>query len=298
MPIDRRMLLLAGGTLLLPRLALSPRRAWAADDNKALFWTVTPQGRKNAVLFGYERIAPNIVPDLIKDGDALVMSSDRIVLDLPQNVRFPAMSVTRPDIKPIVQVVSPPTAERIRKLLSTPSSAALGDRISGLELAVALMSEGQHQATSTAAGAIVDYARNAGKPIDQLISEAEIRSAWQPPDLAAMNGKINEETITYLLDLREKAGPIGGYLEQLYRERDGNAIERVTAEMTRRGVISPSQFLQTDKVRELMLARALDTLTRQADETRFMMFPLGMLTGENGMLAALKAKGLSVAAWA
>jgi hypothetical protein len=44
-------------------------------------------------------------------------------------------------------------------------------------------------------------------------------------------------------------------------------------------VFSPSQLLQTDRMRELMFERALNMLTRQADEQRFMLFPLGMLAG-------------------
>jgi hypothetical protein len=39
----------------------------------------------------------------------------------------------------------------------------------------------------------------------------------------------------------------------------------------------------------------LDMLTRQADEARFMTFPLGLLAGSSGLLAAFKAKGLTVA---
>jgi hypothetical protein len=288
MPIDRRTVLLASGALLMSRYV------WAADDENALFWLVTPQGRKSAVLFGYERVAPAVVPDLIRDGDALVSACDRVVLDMPQDVRFPSVGAARPQMKPIVQIVSPATADRLRKFLVLTPVAAMGDRVSGLEATILLMGEGQHDATSTAAGTIVDHARSFGKPVDQLVSEAEILSAWQAPDLAGLNDKIGEETIVYMLDLRDKVGPIGGYLEQLYRQRRANEIERVTADMSRHGVMSPAQFIQTDKVRELMFARALDMLTRQVDALRFMAFPLGILTGSSGILAALDAKGVPV----
>lgn len=157
-----------------------------------------------------------------------------------------------------------------------------------------LMFEGQHDATSTAAGTIVDHARSFGKPIDQLVSEAEMQSAWQAPDLAGLNNKIGEETMVYMLDLRDKVGPIGGYFEQLYRQRRANEIERVTADMSRHSLVSLSQFIEGDKMRELMFARALDTLTQQVDASRFMAFPLGILTGSSGILAALDAKGVPV----
>jgi hypothetical protein len=54
---------------------------------------------------------------------------------------------------------------------------------------------------------------------------------------------------------------------------------RVTDDIDRHGVFSPSQLLQTDRMRDLMFERALNMLTRQADEQRFMLFPLGMLAG-------------------
>jgi hypothetical protein len=64
--------------------------------------------------------------------------------------------------------------------------------------------------------------------------------------------------------------------------------------MTRLGVISPSRFLQTDKVRELMSSRALAMMKEAADQTRFVMLPLGLLVGSSGMLAAFRANGVTV----
>jgi hypothetical protein len=289
MSINRRSLLVAVGVLLLCR------HARATDPETALFWNVAPPDRKGAVMFGYERLAPALAPDLVNDGDAFVDACARVVLDMPQNVRFPTVGVARPGVEPILQVVSPATADRLRIFLLGTPAASIVDRVSGLETTMLLMGEGQHAANFTIAGTIVDYARGIGKPMDQLISEEEIRSAWQPPDLAALNSSIGEHQISYLLNLRNKIGPIGVHLEQLYRQRRGEEIARVTADMSSHGVISPSKFLQTDRVRSLMFDRALAALTQQADETRFMLVPLGMLTGASGMLAAFKAKGVTVA---
>jgi hypothetical protein len=286
--INRRTVLLAAGALLLSR------HARAADPETALFWSVTPSGRKGAVLFGYERIAPQLAPDLVKDGDAFVDACTRVVLDMPQAIRFPTVGLGRPEIKPILQVVSPATADRLRIFLLATPAAAFVDRISGIEAMTLLMSEGQHVANSTVAGIIVDYARSAAKPMDQLVSEQEMQSAWHPPDLARLNNGIGDDQIAYLLDLRNKVGPIGGHLEQLYRQRKGEEIARVTAELIGHGMISPSKFIHTDRVQGLMLDRAMAMLTAEADETRFMLFPLGILTGASGMLAAFKAKGAAV----
>ena len=171
MSINRPGLLVAAGALLLCR------HARAADPETALFWNVTPQGRKGAVVFGYERFAPALAPDLVDDGEAFVDACARVVLDMPQNVRFPTVGVARPQIKPILQLVSPATADRLRIFLLATPAASMVDRASGFEATMLLMAEGQHAANFTVAGTIVDHARGVGKPMDQLISDEEIRSA-------------------------------------------------------------------------------------------------------------------------
>jgi hypothetical protein len=189
MRIDRRKVLLGSGAVLVSRFAGAA--AAEAGEQNALFWQVTPQGRKGAVLFGYVRIAPAVVPDVVKDGEALVDASERLVIDIPQNVRFGTVGAARQQMKPLVQIVSPATADRLRKFISTTPAAALGEQISGLEATTLLMVEGQHNAAVTVGGTIFEHARSAGKPIDELLSDAEIRSAWQQPDLVALNGKIH-----------------------------------------------------------------------------------------------------------
>jgi hypothetical protein len=286
--INRRTAVIGAGLLL-------SRRTWAAEEESALFWTVTPPGRKGAVLFGYERIAAAITPEIVRDGESLAGASQRIVIDMPQSIRFPRLTVGAGEMKPIVQIVTPPTADRLRKFLAATPAASRADRLGGLEATMLLMVEGQHNADVTVGGTVFEYSRSAGKPVDQLLSDADMQSAWRPPDMAALNNGIGEDTIAYLLDLRDRVGPIGGYLEQLYRQRKGDAIVRVTDDIDRHGVFSPSRLLQTDRVRDLMFDRALNMLTQQADEQRFMLFPLGILAGPSGLLAAFKAKGAVVA---
>lgn len=288
MIIGRRALLIATGCVLVSR------QVRAADDQIALYWTVSPPGRRSAVLFGYDRVAAALTPEIINDGVALVDGCQRVVLDMPENVKFPTVDLDRDRIKPILQVVAPSTAERLRKLLANSTVASLADKLSGIEAMMLLVGEGHHNADITVGGTIVDHARAKQKPIDRLLSEADIQSAWQPPDLATLNGGIGDESISYLLDLRDRVGPIGGYLEQLYRQRRGQEIERFTADMKRHGVFSSSQFHQSDRLRNLAFERAFDLMTKQADERRFMLFPLGILTGTSGILAALKGKGATV----
>jgi hypothetical protein len=286
--INRRTALIAAGLLL-------SRQVRAADEESALFWTAIPPGRKGAVLFGYERIAAALVPDIVKDGEALAGASQRLVSDMPQNVRFPKVSLDLAEIKPILQVVSPPTADRLRKFLASTRTVSPVDRMSGVEATTLLMAEGEHDASITAGGTIFEYSRSAGKPIDQLLSDADVQSAFRPPDMAAIDKGIGEDAVSYLLNLRDRIGPIGGYLEQLYRQRKGEAIVRLTTDIDSHGVFSPSRLLQTDRIRDLMAARALNMMMQQADEQRFMLFPLGMLAGPSGLLATFKAKGAVVA---
>jgi hypothetical protein len=284
--INRRTALIAAGLML-------SRHALAADEENALFWTVTPPGRKGAVLFGYERIAATLTTEIMADGKALVGASQGIVMDMPQNVRFPAVNLNRGEIKPILQIVSLQTADRLRKFLATTPAAAQMDLLSGLEATTLLVGEGEHNADITVGGAIFDYSRTIGKRVDQLLSDADVQSAWRQPDIAALNNDIGEDTVSYLLNLHDRIGSIGGYLEQLYLQRKSEAIVRVTADINRHGVFSPSRLLQTDRIRDLMFERALNMM-QETDKQRFMLFPLGMLAGSSGLLAAFKAKGIVV----
>jgi hypothetical protein len=101
MIIGRRALLVATGCVLVSR------QLRGADDQIALYWTVSPPGRQSAVLFGYDRIAAAVAPEIINDGISLVDGCQRVVLDVPQNVKFPAVDLDRNQIKPILQVVAP-----------------------------------------------------------------------------------------------------------------------------------------------------------------------------------------------
>jgi hypothetical protein len=71
MSISRRTALIGAGLLLSRQV----RAAEDKDEQRALFWTVTPPGRKGGVLFGYERIAAAITPEIVRDGEALAGAS-------------------------------------------------------------------------------------------------------------------------------------------------------------------------------------------------------------------------------
>jgi len=307
--INRRTALAATASLLLSR------DVSVADSERALFWMVTPPGSRNrikgTVVFGYERIAAAAVLDIVKYGDALVAASQRIVIDMPQNVQLQGLKAATSEFKPILQVVSPQTADRLRKFLSTTPIASTADRVPGILVESFLVSEGQHdpnvpgqweengtvtRVSGTVGAAIFANARNLGKPVEQLLSEAEVRSGSQPPNLVAINNSVGDNVITYLLDLRDRVGPIGSYLEQLYRQRRGEDWVRAQADITRRGGSVLVGVQWAHHLRDMLIQRAVSALMEQADEDRFMFFELYPLVSPSGLLAALKAKGAVIAA--
>lgn len=291
--VTRRTALVATASLLLSG------HVSAADAEHALFWTVTPPGRKGAVVFGYERIATAVAPDIVWDGEALVAASQRVVVDMSQNVQFPPLNAANSELKPIMQAVSPQTAARLRKFLATTSGASTVDRAPGVMVEFLLVGEGGHNPDPGAGfvgGDIFNFVRSLGKPIDQLVSDAEVRSGWHPPSLVALNNSVGEDVITYLLDLRDRVGPIGSYLEQLYGQRRGEEWVRVQADITRHGGFATMLFGQwAYHLSDLLKERAASTLMQGADEERFMFFELYPLVRPSGLLAALKAKGAVVA---
>jgi hypothetical protein len=128
----------------------------------------------------------------------------------------------------------------------------------------------------------------------QLLTADEVAGAFQAADLAAVNAKIGEEQITYLLQLRQGVGPIGGHLEQLYRARQSEEINRFTADINAHGVPSLSELISGEPLKALMLERATQMLSGQSSDTALLLLPIGVLTGTNGLLAALKAHGVTV----
>jgi hypothetical protein len=94
----------------------------------------------------------------------------------------------------------------------------------------------------------------------------------------------------------ERGGPftsdaVNGLIKRIGERAE---IVRVTVDMDRHGMFSPSRLLQTDRMGAILFERALSTLTQQADEERFMLF----LAGPSGLLAEFKMKGAVVEALA
>jgi hypothetical protein len=291
MPMSRRSVLAAAACLVAVRRA-------AADDERALFWRVGSDADNASILFGYERIGAAIAPDVVSDGDRLIEGVHAVVADMNPNIRFPPVSLDREATRPIVALLSPGIAEQLRTALAaTPAKAGL-DTLTGFEAAFILMSEGQHSPNPSVGGTITEYAASRGRPLRQLLSNDDVAAAYQAPDMTAVNAKIGEAQIAYLLQLRQRVGGIGGYLEQLYAARQSEAIGRLTAAIDAHGIPNLSALLLNDRLRQLMVERATQLVAGEAPAAAFVLLPLGVLTASNGVLAALKSRGAAVTALA
>lgn len=288
--VSRRTALIATASSLL-----SCRVSNAAEN--ALFWTVTAPGHsKSTIMFGYERYAAAAFPDIVRDGEAMVAVSHQVVMDIPQNVQLPAIRAATSDLKPIRSAISPQTAARLRRILAATHAASMDDREPGITVVFLLTGEGGHYAnTDTIAGTILDYARSLGRPVDQLISAAEVRSGWQPPDLVALINSIGDDAITYLPNLRDRVGPIGSYLDRLYGQRRAEEWLRAQLDITHHTGVFLFGLKWAQHLKDLWIERAARMLMHEADEVRFMFFELNTLISKGGLLEALKLKGMVVA---
>jgi hypothetical protein len=289
MVLSRRSVLAGAACLVAVRPA-------AADDERALFWRIGSGTDNSSILFGYERIGANIAPGVVSDGDRLVESVHAVIADMNPNIRFPPVSLDRQATKPIVQLLSPNVGDQLRTALAaTPAKAAV-DTMTGFEATFILMSEGQHPPTPSVGGTIAEHAASHGRPLRQLLSNDDVAAAYQAPDMTEVNAKIGEAQIAYLLQLRQRVGAIGGHFEQLYAARQSAAIERVTADIDAHGIPNLSELLLNARLRQLMVDRAAQFATNQPSAAALLLLPLGVLTGVNGVLAALKASGATITA--
>ena len=290
MPIDqRRFLALAATTALACNF-----KARAAETQPALFWRVTI-GSSSAILYGYERVAASVVPDVVKDGDRFIDETKSLILDLSPVVKFPAIEIDRKITVPLSNTISKQTLTDLRDAFGkTPQVASMTDLLSGLEITSLLMGEGQTPSPATAGGVIAQHGRALDRPVALLISDAEAQGLWNPPDIAALNRSIDEDKVRYLLDLRKQVGPIGAHLEKLYLARQSEEINRFTADIRQHGIVSPSSFLSEERMRALLLDRLVAALAAQDAVAAFALLPLGLLTGADGLVAKLRAGGHAV----
>lgn len=269
--------------------------AWAASDDRALFWEIG-SGPSASTIFGYERIAASVVSDIVAEGTRRATAAQRVIQDFPSTVALPPMKLD-PSLPPVVGKLDAKTASALRAVVQQSFARLFPtvDRMPGIEAAILLMGEGQTPPTPTVGGTIFQQALKLERPVTLLVSDDELRGLLGSPDLTAFDKRIGQDTIAYMLDLRAKGGPIGRQFEELYAARRGGDIHSLSAELSRRGVFSPPQMLQTDKIKALLTSRA-DAALKGNAAAAFLLLPLDTLTGDDGIIAALRKRGNTVSA--
>jgi hypothetical protein len=168
------------------------------------------------------------------------------------------------------------------------------DRISGLETALLLHSEGQTPAKPSVGGTIVEHAQASGKSLAYLVSLDEVKAAYRPPDPVMLDQRITEQTLVYLLELREKIGPIGKYEESLYAARRAKDLDKLGTEMKQHGALTTGDLLPTSTLEGTINARAIQAIEAPRDRA-LLMLPVGTLARDAGVLSKLREDGVQVA---
>jgi hypothetical protein len=292
-PLTRRQTL----WLTIAAFSSSALPAQAADDGRALFWQLDPPGSgARSVIFGYVRIAAALVPEIVDEGTKKAAAATRVIQDFHATVKMPSMQLGREETTPIIEKLDGKTGAAFRAVIGKgfPKLAATVDRMTGIEATMLLMFEGQTPSNPTVGGTIVEGAAQAGRPATVLVADDELRTLFVPPDLASLDKAIGEETIAYMLQLRERTGPIGHHFEQLYQSREGGEIRRISDDLRKRGVFSSGQLFESDKVKALLIERMEAVLDGKNATSAFILLPLGTLLGDDGVLAVLRKRGHSV----
>ena len=261
----------------------------AASDDRALFWSAEASGQPKSILFAYERVGAAKVPDSLRDGERFALEQDRLVVAMP-NVKLSEAGIDRTALKPLLGRLSPPNRDRVQALLTLDGRIqTLLDKVSGVELVALVIGEGQSPSNPSVGGTIAEGAQARNKPVSSLLSSSDLQSTVVKPDLPAIDERIDDKVVTWLLDLRDRVGPVGKHYETLYAGRRAADIVRLNADMRQHGVPGLSEMggVSVQRVEAMLIERTRATLRKQGG-TNFMMLPLGALCRDNGILASLR----------
>lgn len=286
----------------------------AVSDDRALFWELG-SGASASTIFGYQRIAASLVSDIIDEGSKRAVAATRIISDFSPSVRLPPIEFN-PSLPPVTGKLDAKTADAFRDVVRQSFAQLLPtvDKMPGILATLLLIGEGQTPTppNPTVGGTILEHAQQQARPWAVLISDAELRSMYHPPDQAARDNRIGQDTIAYILELRAKGGPIGRQFEELYAARRGGDVHRLADDLTRRGVFTPGDLFNPDFIKAILtgrleaalkakeadsvIGRLVGALNGKEADSAFVLLPLGSLLGKDGIIAALRAKGHAVTA--
>lgn len=270
-----------------------------AEQEQGLFWRIETPDHALGIVFGYARVSASAVPNVARDGVRLVEQSSRVLLDM-DNIKFPSVT-TNEKMPPLLPMLSRPVSDELRQVLAAqPIPQSEIDGLPGLMIAVLLNAEGQtKQVAPSVGGAIVDRAKGLNLPVMTLLARSEVEKLQKPVDLVALNNAVDEKLIAFMLDVRRRAGPIGGHSETLYRERKGEELYEFVRSLVRHGVPESGTFLESEAGRDMLSARLPLVLSSQrSNGVAFCLLPIGTLTGPDGLLMTFRERGMRVTALA
>jgi hypothetical protein len=282
MLLTRRQFTVLACALAVP----AGQRAEASEDN-TLFWQATRAGQSMAI-FGYERINAALVPDIISDGDRRSDQASSIYIDLGSNSAQIKYSTNLKQVPPVLPDLSQMDADDLRRIMPTVAGTPV-ESLPGYIVGLLLMGEGQHPLVPSVDSMITDHVRFSGKPVSSLMSDEDLKSIWSPPDARALKS-VGAHQISYLLKRRRQLGPIGGYMETLYTQRRAPEITQLRNEIAKEGVVNPLGPLAGPQFKALLLERVL----KIDSETNFLLLPLAILLGDDGILQLMKSSGFQI----
>ena len=274
--------------ILACALTVQAGQSAAASDDNAVFWQANLADRSIAI-FGYERIGAALVSDIVRDGERISDQASSVYTDIGPNAPHLKSSTNIKQVPPVLPDLPPTDADDLRRIMPAAAGSPV-ERLPGYVVALLLMGEGQHSWAPSVEGVIMDHVRSGGKQISPLISDMELTSIWSPPDTFTLKA-VGAHQISYLLEKRRQLGPIGGYMETLYKQRRVSEITQLREAIAKEGVVSPLGSLAGAQFKALLLKQIL----RIESTKNFLLLPLAVLLGDDGILELMKSNGFKIA---
>ncbi|MGO8656556.1 hypothetical protein ACC771_13010, partial [Rhizobium ruizarguesonis] len=89
--------------------------------------------------------------------------------------------------------------------------------------------------------ALAKYGVSIGRDVKTLAADGEMQAMQKPLTLETVNS-VGPASITYLLELRHRIGPIGAHFDERYKARKSAEIARLGEEITAKGIVTPTDL--------------------------------------------------------
>ena len=288
MRINRRQFAALVAVLSLPGMSR------AANEESSVFWRAKFRSQ-DLVLFGYVRVRADFFPEIIAEAKRLIGQSKLVLIDMNPSLTLSTTKFKNSDLKPVFPGLTRPNQYELKTILATSPAKNAIEKLSGFEVSLLLMSEGQHFFRPDAPSIgleLANYGVSIGRSVKTLASDGEMQAMQKPPTLEKVNS-VGPDAITYLIDLRRRIGPIGAYVDELYKARKSAEIASLGEEIAAKGNFTPTDFMDADRLRELFVERIANL---PAGTNAFVILPIGLLSGPYSFLAELRSRGADVTA--